>query len=402
MRRGFGLFTYIPLLNNSVGLRRTLALPPSLRLTLPLSGISTQEALPASAPLPTHFARFLKRSSCPLGAAAFPPRFVRQISIQHIFTVSVPASQPWNKVTSQLHHHHRNTTRIQLASGLEIMSDARRKASKGVKFEDTRSGSSRASTIGGSSTSSGHSGSQYTPEYNVGALEESLRATVRELDDWKKKALEADDILRKSEDASKARIKALEHQYKTLAESKDDLEKQFRDLKKENSKLQKKLEKYENQSEPSSPDSGKLRRSDSKKSKDPEGDRLKERFNRNSESPSEINPSKPPSSSRSKHSSSGRRLSVSSSERTPYLEGYGPGGSSAAPISHPASSSRRPPSAYITTNMPMPMPVSASTMQSPVFATPRSTAMPPMRPTVEYATYPHSHESYPIHQLPRR
>ncbi|KAJ4420738.1 hypothetical protein N0V82_004177 [Gnomoniopsis sp. IMI 355080] len=293
------------------------------------------------------------------------------------------------------------------------MSDSRRKT-KGVKFEDTRSASSRASTIGGSSTSSGHSGSQYTPEYNVGALEETLRTTVRELDDWKKRAHDANDLLRKSEDAAKAHVKALDHSYQTLLESKEDLEKQVRDLKKdaeamkkENSRLQKKLEKYENQSEPSSPDSGKLRRSDSKKSKDPEGDRLKERFNRNSESPNETSSSKPPSSSRSKHSS-GRRLSVSSSERTPYLEGWGPGGSSTAPVSHPASSSRRPPSstAYITTNMPMPMPmpvVTSPTMQSPVYATPRSTAMPPMRPTVEYATYPHPHENYhQMHQLPRR
>lgn len=293
------------------------------------------------------------------------------------------------------------------------MSDSRRKAPKGVKFEDTRSGSSRASTIGGSSTSSGHSGSQYTPEYNIGALEESLRTTVRQLDDWKKRALDSEASHRKSEDASKARIKALEHQYTTLTESLGDTEKQLRDsnkenetlrreteaLKKENAKLQKKVEKYENRSEPSSPDSGKLRRSESKKSKDPEGDRLKERLNRNSETPSDTNSSKPPSSSRSKHSSS-RRLSVSSSERAPYLEEWGPSGPPAAPIAHPASSSRRPPSAYIMTNMPMP--VVTSTMQSPVYATPRSTAMPPMRPTVEYTTYPHPHEGYQIPQLPRR
>lgn len=289
------------------------------------------------------------------------------------------------------------------------MSDSRRKT-KGVKFEDTRSGSSRASTIGGSSTSSGHSGSQYTPEYNVGALEETLRTTIRQLDEWKKRALEAEDVRRKSEDAYKAHVKALEHQSKTLKESNEDLEKEVRDskkeaeaMKKEHSKLQKKLEKYENQSEPSSPDSGKLRRSESKKSKDPEGDRLKERFNRNSETPSETTSSKPPSSSRSKHSSS-RRLSVSNPERTPYSEGWGPGGSSTAPVSHSATSSRRPPSsaAYITTNMPMPV-VTSATMQSPVYATPRSTVMPPMRPTVEYATYPHPHENYPqVHQLPRR
>lgn len=285
------------------------------------------------------------------------------------------------------------------------MSESRRKTSKGVKFEDTRSGSSRASTIGGSSTSSssGHSGSQYTPEYNVGALEETLRKTVQELDDWKRKAFDADDIHRKSEDAAKARIKALEHSYKTLEEAKDDLEKQYRDLKKEtealkkeNSRLQKKLGKDESHSEPSSPDSGKLRRSDSKKSKDPEGDRLKQRFNRTSETTNELSSSKPPSSSRSKHSSS-RRLSVSS-ERPPYMEAWGPGGPSPAPIAVPASNSRRPPQDYITTSMSAVPPP----MQSPGYATPRSTVMTTMRPTVEYPTYGHAHEAYPIHQLPRR
>lgn len=285
------------------------------------------------------------------------------------------------------------------------MSESRRKSSKGVKFEDTRSGSSRASTIGGSSTSSsGHSGSQYTPEYNVGALEETLRKTVKELDEWKRKALDADDIQRKSEDAAKARIKALEHSYRTLEEAKEDVEKQYWDskkeiesLKKENARLQKKLGKDESQSEPSSPDSGKIRRSDSKKSKDPEGDRLKQRFNRTSESPTEISSSKPPSSSRSKHSSSSRRLSVSS-ERPPYMEGWGPGGPALAPIATPASNSRRPPQDYITTNLSVVPPP----MHSPGYATPRSTIMTPMRPTVEYATYGHTHEAYPIHQLPRR
>lgn len=290
------------------------------------------------------------------------------------------------------------------------MSDPRRKSTKGVRWDDTRSGSSRTSTVGGSSTSSGHSGSQYTPEYNIGALEETLRSTVRELDDWKKKAIEAENNLRKVEDASKAHTKALEHSNKQLADAKDDLEKQVRDLKKEsdavkkdNSKLQRKLEKYESQSEPSSPDSSKPRRSDSKKSKDSEADkrhdRLKERFNRTTETPTEASPSKPPSSSRSKHSSS-RRMSVNS-ERPPYLEGWGPGGPSAAQMVSPAASSRRPPSDYITTTMPIVTP----TMQSPVYSsTPRSTMTLPIRSTVEYPTYVHPHESgnYQAYPLPRR
>lgn len=283
------------------------------------------------------------------------------------------------------------------------MSDPRRRAPKEVRWKDTHSGSSRASTVGGSSTSSGHSGSQYTPEYNIGALEESLRSTVRELDDWKKKAKEAEVKLRMVEVESKAHITALEHAHKNLAEDKDDLEKQFRDLKKENARLQRKLEKYESQSEPSSPDSGKPRRSDSKKSRDSEADkhndRLKERLNRTGETSSESTSSKPPSTSKSKHSSR-RRASVSS-ERPPYLEGWGPGGPSATPLSPASSNSRRPQLDHIMTSMP----AVSNTMQLPLYSsTPRSAVIPPMRPTVEYATYgpPPETGNYQFHPLPRR
>lgn len=292
------------------------------------------------------------------------------------------------------------------------MSDPRRKAPKAVRWGDPHSGSSRASTVGGSSTSSGHSGSQYTAEYNVGALEESLRSTVRELDHWKKKAEEAEDERKKSENLFNARIKALEHSEKTLTQHTSDLEKELRDLKREfdtamkdNSKLQKKLEKYESQSEPSSPDSAKPRRSDSKRSKESEtdkhNDRLKERFNRASEAAGETTSSRPPpsSSSRSKHSS-GRRVSVSS-ERPPHLEGWGPGGASATPTSSTTSSSKRLPPDYIVPNMP----VATSSMPPPVFSsTSRSTVVPSMRPTVEYTTYgqPYETGNYQFHPLPRR
>ncbi|CAN8103333.1 unnamed protein product [Discula destructiva] len=287
------------------------------------------------------------------------------------------------------------------------MSDLRRRPAKGVRFEDARSASSRASTTGGSSTSSGHSGSQYSPEYNVGALEETLRKTVQELDGWKKKALEAEDAAersRKSEESNKARIKALELSEKTLQGQLRDLQKDFEAMKKENSRSRK-PDKHATQSPPSSPDTGKPRRSDSKRSKDTEADqqneRLKERMNRSGDSSSENSSTKPPSSSKS-HRSSGRRLSVSSShtERPHYSEGR----RSAAAVS--PTGSRRP--EYLVASAP---PV-ITHIQSPVYATtPRNTGIPVqspliMLPGVEYSAYSEPYlpdnGSYQAYPLPRR
>lgn len=238
--------------------------------------------------------------------------------------------------------------------------DSKRKPGK-VRF-DSGSGSSRTSTVGGSSTSSGHSGSQYTPEYNIGALQRSLQATLVEMDGWKNRATESE----KREVADQARIKGLELYKEELDDTNAELQKKVLDLTKENSRMSRKLEKYEARSPPSSPDGSKPRRSDSKSSPkhtdaNTHNAHLKERFTRNVDSSSEgstSKPSKPPSSSKAQpaphRSGSVRRQSISSAssphaERGPsaYDHGYG----SASPVS-PSSGPRR--TEYIVASPPPP------------------------------------------------
>lgn len=304
------------------------------------------------------------------------------------------------------------------------MSDIRH-ASRKVKFDERRSGSVRApSTVGGSSTtSSGYSSGTAYPEpgygdqrYNIAALEQSMQKTVTELDDWRTRALDLEDKLRKHENQTKARISALEVSVDTLQEANKDFERNNKSLKKEveslredrkddrkdlerevkslkkeleslkadkkelkekNARLQKKLDKLDSHSEPSSPDSSRPRRSgsDSKRSKeDDQTARLKDRLNKHSSdgSNSDISTSKPPSSS--KPPSRGRRPSASG-ER-PYIENWGPGPTATMPVS-PNTGIRRPEN--YTTTAGYTIPVAQSTVSSSV---PRSA-----RPSVEYV-YP--------------
>lgn len=302
------------------------------------------------------------------------------------------------------------------------MSDTRR---KNVRFDDKRSGSSRSSTVGGSSTtSSGYSGTahsvrsthsdQYADQrYNIAALEDSLQSTINELDGWKNKAIDAEERLRKHQEESKARTKALQHSNDELSEDKKGLEKEVRDLSKENdslredkkelkekvSKLQRKIEKLESQSEPSSPDSGKPRRRESKRSKESEQqDRLKERLNKHSgESPvSEISSSKPPSSSKTPHKT--RRMSTSSHHgENPYVEKWGPPVPNITiPASPNTSNIRRADNYVAAPGYPVPSPASASI--------PRSVGI--TRPSVEYTYTPNSgyreDGNYHAHPLPPR
>lgn len=230
-----------------------------------------------------------------------------------------------------------------------------------VRFGDDKS--SRSSTLGGSSTSSSHSGRSFPDEYtdaryNIAALQDSLTRTVQQLD------ASRDEAHKYKEEASsaKARVSALENFIATLKNDVKELQQQLESsqedndkLKKKNESLKKKLRDQESQSEgPSSPDSAKPRRSGSKKSKQSDADdidRLKERFDRSSttgSSTSGSTHSKPPSSSKatvSRH----RRASVSSSstERpAPYVEAYGSSKPRAMPPSPVSPTSSRRVSQY--------------------------------------------------------
>lgn len=287
---------------------------------------------------------------------------------------------------------------------------------KNVRWDDKRSGSSRASTVGGSSTtSSGYSGTtypdQYTDQrYNIAALEDTLQKTVNELDVWKRQAIEAEEKLRKHQKESKetkARTIAIQNENETLRDAKADFERDIRSLKKEieslredkkdlkekNARLQKKVDKLDSGSEHSSPDSNRPRRSESKRSKESDqNERLKERLNKHSgdSSNSEVSSSKPPSSSKGPHRS--RRTSISSHHgEKPYVESWGPKPTVTSPTS-PNTSVPRQSDNYTTSNYPL----------SPS-AVPRSAGL--TRPTVEY-TYPTSpyyeDGNYHAHPLPPR
>lgn len=291
------------------------------------------------------------------------------------------------------------------------MSDNRKKS---VRFDDRRSGSSRASTSGGSSTASSYSSTVYPeqysdPRYNIAALEETVRLTLAELDAWKRKAEDAEAKLYKQQTEAKAHIAALEQSNSILEDDKKELERevstlrtQVEKLKEKNARLQKKLDRVDNQSEPSSPDgnisnhsnSGKPRRSESKRSKekdkadesDKQSERLKTRLNRRAEDGSSTgSTSKPPSSSKMPHRP--RRPSTSShhGSEQPYSDGWGP--SKPTLIVNTSPSSRRAEHQYVTAPRDG-YSVASATIQSPAFsATPRSAGM--VRGSVEYE-YPHS------------
>lgn len=289
--------------------------------------------------------------------------------------------------------------------------DSKHKSGK-VRF-DSASGSSRASTVGGSSTSSSHSGSQYTPHYNVNALQESMRVTIAQLDEWKSRALESE----KREVESQARISALNLSITSLQDAQKDSQKEVRELRAENEalqndkfKLSRKLEKYGSYSPPSSPDSDKSRRSESKRSPKPtdaeaHNAHLKERFNRTSDSSSEgSGSSKPPSSSKSAaakphRSGSGRRQSFSSTT----AERYGP----ASPVS--PTSGRHAAGEYLgaAPGGGHHMMAAAAPYPAQLYATPRTAPMPmsgqyPHAPSSQYvAAYAGETGNYQPHPLSR-
>lgn len=302
------------------------------------------------------------------------------------------------------------------------MSDTRR---KNVRFDDQRSKSSRASTVGGSSTTSSgrseaahsvhsaHSDQYADQRYNIAALEDTLQRTINELDDWKNRAIKAEELLRKNQEEFKARSKALQHSIDELREDKKFLEKETKeftkeidslqddkkDLREKNSRLQRKIEKLDSQSEPSSPDSSKPRRHESKRSKESEQkERLKERLNKHSgeSSNSEISSSVPPSIPRTPHRTT-RRMSTSTHHaEKPYVEKSGPKPKITIPESPNPSSFRRADNYVATSGYPVQSPASG--------AIPRSAGM--VRPSVEYSYPPNTgyreDGNYHAHPLPPR
>jgi hypothetical protein len=231
---------------------------------------------------------------------------------------------------------------------------------KTVRFgEDTtsRSGSSRSSTsrngsgAGSSSTSSNYSGTAYPdhytdPLYEQQALKQALQETVKQVDEWKAKALDVERLLTKKLKQADANLQAvnsrcdnledekkeLQRERKKLRDANKDLEgrladllDEIQDLRSSNERLNKKSRDSEAQPPTTpSPKSGKLHRSESKRSKesdaDQQKDRLKGRFER-SETSSEASSSK---RSSSKAPRTSRRMSNASYADRPYVEPLGP------------------------------------------------------------------------------
>lgn len=319
------------------------------------------------------------------------------------------------------------------------MSDNRHKKNKNVRWDDKeRSGSSRASTTGGSSSTSSYSSTIYPQpysdnRYNVGALQETLALTVKDLDSWTRKAEMAEAKLlkqqtefqleraesHKQQTESNARIAALEQANSVLQDDKKGLNEQLKQAKREIARLQQKLQRDDEHSEPSSPDaaasnhsnSGKPRKSESKRVKDKEkekvddsdkqSDRLKARQNKRCDDGSTP---KPPSSSKPPHRA--RRMSTSSQagEEKPYSDGWGP---STRPTVNTSMASLRPEHHYAEPfrgNYHM----SPATMQSPIYPenTPRS-SQGMVRPSIEYdvirtAPIYHQDVNYQPYPMPPR
>ncbi|KAI7787166.1 hypothetical protein LA080_000502 [Diaporthe eres] len=296
-------------------------------------------------------------------------------------------------------------------------SDSSRKT---VRFgEDTtsRSGSSRSSTsrsdsgAGSSTTSSNYSGTAYPdhytdPLYEQQALKQALEATVNQVDEWKAKAVDVERQLTKKLKQSDANVQAVTSRCDNLEDEKKELQRERKklreankslearlaalqdeneDLRSNNDRLHKKLRDHETQPAATpSPKSGKLHRSESKRSKesdvDQQKDRLKGRFER-SETSSDGSSTR---RSSSKAPRSSRRMSHASYSDRPYVEPLGP--PAARPtVTIPASPSvvspgRRfdGPIAMAKTGQP-----AMSHYQDPAYSsTPRSAGME--RPTVFY------------------
>lgn len=273
-----------------------------------------------------------------------------------------------------------------------------------------KSGSSRSSNlksdsaVGSSSTSSSysaaHQSDRYDPAdslYEVHALKDALADAVNQAELWRAKAHEIGRELRKDLGEAKSRVKALEAHCTAVDDEKKQLQREltkikdeFKSLKAQNASLhddndilKKKAEKQP--ATPSSPDSGKLQRSESRRSQESDSDkeksRLKERFVPRNENSSESSSSKR-SSSRAPRGS--RRMSTASyADRSVYVEPWEPGAartSNAAPVSSSTATGGRRLNGYVATSKTGYPAI--STMQDPVYsATPRSID----RPSVLYA-----------------
>ncbi|KAJ0125437.1 hypothetical protein J7T55_006783 [Diaporthe amygdali] len=299
---------------------------------------------------------------------------------------------------------------------------------KSVRFgEDTsRSGSSRSSTLrsdsgaGSSSTGSSYSGTAYPDRYTDSlyekqALQQALQDAVKQIDVWKAKVQEAERQSMKKLMEKDAHLQALDNRCANLEDEKKELQRDKKklrdankvleedneDLRKNNEKLQKKLRDSEAQpATAASPKSSKPHRSESKRSKESDVDqqkgRLKERFERSSETGSSDASSTKRSSSKAPKSS--RRMSSASYAERPYIEPYGaavprPKIVIPTPTQSTTSGGRRfdGPVAISKTGQP-----AVAQYQDPAYSsTPRSTGME--RPTVFYSydgvTSP-SHVSY--------
>lgn len=302
-----------------------------------------------------------------------------------------------------------------------------------VSFREdkSRSGSSRSSVLksesgaGSSSTGSSFSGARQSDRYDaadalyeVHALKDALAESVKQADLWKDKAHEVDRELRKELGEAKSRVKALEAHSAAIDDDKKQLQREMAKLKDEvkslktqnsslqieNDKLKKKTEKQP--AAASSPEAGKLHRSESRRSKESDSEkeksRLKERFVPRNENSSESSSSKR-SSSRAPRSS--RRMSTASyADRPVYVEPFGPGASrpsNTSPTSPVSTGGGRRLEGYIatsTTGYP-----AISTLQDPVYSsTPRSIDRPSVLYSYTDASMYQEDGNYHAHPLPRR
>lgn len=313
----------------------------------------------------------------------------------------------------------------------DVRSDVRRVA---FREDKSRSGSSRSSILksdsgaGSSSTGSSYSGAHQSDRYDaadalyeVHALKDALAESVKQADSWKAKAHEIDRELRKELGEAKSRVKALEAHCATVDDDNKQLQREATKLRDEvkslkaqnaslqddNDRLKKKAEKQP--ATASSPEAGKLHRSESRRSKESDSDkeksRLKERFVPRTENSSESSSSKR-SSSRAPRGS--RRLSTASyADRPVYVEPFGPGAarpSNTSPTTPIATGGRRYDGYVATSKTGYP---AISTLQDPAYSsTPRSIDRPSvlysytdasMQPNMNYED-----GNYHAHPLPPR
>lgn len=292
---------------------------------------------------------------------------------------------------------------------------------KTVRFgEDTtsRSGSSRSSAsrsesaAGSSTTSSNYSGTAYPdhdtdPLYEQQALKQALQETVKEVDEWKAKAHDVERTLSKQLGQADANLQGVIGRCANLEDDKKELQREKKklrdankilearltalqdeneDLRGKNDRLHRKLRDYEAQPATTpSPKSGKLHRSESKRSKESDAeqqkDRLKGRFER-SETSSDASSSRRSSSKAPRGS---RRMSHASYSDRPYVEPLGP------PAARPTVTIPTPQPSVVSPGRRFDGPIAVSKTGQPAIShyqdpayssTPRSTGME--RPTVFY------------------